>query len=509
MSLYTADETEASFIVDAKISYTNGQPYYNTTYDEGAGHSVPFSRLFIDIAVADMGLDLVSHANVSINSTSNELQFSLNKIPARMEPYTITLTGASQDGDQSYNAETQLWILPSRSDGGSVTKVDSLYGGLLAQDILTDSTAWTPLFPYSYYVSWDGWLEKSINNVDIFKSYGYNMIHIVPNAGLPNAAFNFTELDMFLERCDELGLWVMFDMRWTYKNLSAVEYQVNQLKTRKSLLLWYTGDEPDGATDPLNATKLAYDTIKSLDPWHPVSLVLNCYNFYYEEYTSGADIILSDVYPIGTNTSFSGPWGTICNTTYGDCGCDDCNGNFEDISIRLDRFAEYQYWIDGPPKTFWGVPMAFGNESYWSRYPTADEEVVMNMLSINHNAKAIVMWDFPTQPDLASTTGQLSRTLVAQDVTSFLVGSATIPLQANGADRIDAAGWTVGSQMLVSVVFLQYDDAPGDITIALPESASSIASISWGAGGWNIEGGMLVKKGLTALEVDLLTLNLS
>lgn len=187
-------------------------------------------------------------------------------------------------------------------------------------------------------MSWDGWLEKSVSNVQKFKDQGYNIIHIVPNAGLANQAFNFTELNLFLDKCDEIGLWVMYDMRWTYKNLTSVREQVNMLKTRKSMLLWYTGDEPDGQGDPLNATKITYDLIKSLDPWHPVSLCLNCYNFYYEEYSSGADIILSDVYPIAVNTSWSVVYDTACNTTYGCCGCDDCEGTLDDISVRLDRF---------------------------------------------------------------------------------------------------------------------------------------------------------------------------
>ena len=65
-----------------------------------------------------------------------------------------------------------------------------------------------------------------------------------------------------------------------------------------------TGDL-DGQVDDLNAPKRAYDQIKSLDPYHPVSLCLNCENYYYQEYSAGADIILSDVYPIGTNTSWS------------------------------------------------------------------------------------------------------------------------------------------------------------------------------------------------------------
>lgn len=71
------------------------------------------------------------------------------------------------------------------------------------------------------------------------------------------------------------------------------------------MLLWYTGDEPDGQVDALNATKITYDLVKSLDPYHPVSLCLNCLNYYFEDYTSGADIIMSDPYPIAVNTSWS------------------------------------------------------------------------------------------------------------------------------------------------------------------------------------------------------------
>ena len=41
---------------------------------------------------------------------------------------------------------------------------------------------------------------------------GYNIIHIVPNAGLANEAFDFDELDKFLDVMDEIELWLMFDM---------------------------------------------------------------------------------------------------------------------------------------------------------------------------------------------------------------------------------------------------------------------------------------------------------
>ena len=123
---------------------------------------------------------------------------------------------------------------------------------------------------------------------------------------------------------EEVGIYLMYDMRWsvvhlhacirayhsfalrrTYKNNTAVTEEVNRVKNSPALLLWYTGDEPDGWSDPLNATSTAYDLIYSLDGYHPVSLVLNCENYYWTEYTSGTDIVMQDAYSIGINATWS------------------------------------------------------------------------------------------------------------------------------------------------------------------------------------------------------------
>ena len=72
-------------------------------------------------------------------------------------------------------------------------------------------------------------------------------------------------------------------------NATAVTEQVNMIKSRPNLLTWYTADEPDGTSDPLNATFLASRLVQSLDGgdgkggagYHPVSLVLNCENYFF------------------------------------------------------------------------------------------------------------------------------------------------------------------------------------------------------------------------------------
>ena len=133
--------------------------------------------------------------------------------------------------------------LPARTDGGSTTKIDNLYGALLIQE--TDASenttrSWKPLLPYSYYL--DGsWLAQGPDNMATLKNYGYNILHIVPAGGL---GYNFTQLDEWLDQAQSLGLWIMYDMRWTYQNSTLVEWQVNRLKSRPNLLLWYTADEP-------------------------------------------------------------------------------------------------------------------------------------------------------------------------------------------------------------------------------------------------------------------------
>lgn len=93
----------------------------------------------------------------------------------------------------------------------------------------------------------------------------------------------------------------------TYMNETSVIEEVNSIRKRSNLLLWYTADEPDGTSAPLNATFLSQTLIESLDGggYHPVSLVLNCKDYQWSAYTEGASVIMSDPYTIGINATYS------------------------------------------------------------------------------------------------------------------------------------------------------------------------------------------------------------
>ena len=94
----------------------------------------------------------------------------------------------------------------------------------------------------------------------------------------------------------------------TYQNSASVTDEVNRIKDSPALLLWYTGDEPDGTSDPFSSTSNAYSLINSLDGYHPISLVLNCENYHWSDYSAGGDIIMQDTYPIGINATWSVRW---------------------------------------------------------------------------------------------------------------------------------------------------------------------------------------------------------
>lgn len=322
--------------------------------------------------------------------------------------------------------------------------------------------------------------------------------------------FPWDEWLPYVERANELGLWFRYDVNLNYdKGLENTRDQVEGMKRQPSLLLWYHSDESDGKTWPLEPMREGYEAIKKLDPYHPVSLVLNCYDWHYQGYSNATDIVASDVYPIGINATFS-IYGTVCNETYGVCGCDMCEGSFKDIYSHMDEFVRRDELIRAD-KTHWFTPQAFGNETHWDRIPTGDELAVMTMIAINHGAKGIVQWDYPSYPDLEATSERLAKVLPTDEVASFFLGAPlTKALPVEGSDEIDAAAWVdpKNGEILVSVVNMSYKAQATSIKISLPEGieASAVNKMFLGDRSWAVDGNTVTVEGLSGLEVSMFSL---
>jgi len=186
-----------------------------------------------------------------------------------------------------------------------VVKLDARTGALLAKPANGEGGAYEPVLPIGFYTGFGDYLATNLSLIDEAKAQGFTVIHPIP--GDPDYG-NTTQLQAVIQRMQEVGMYLMYDMRWSYMNDTLVAEQVEMVKNSPALLLWYTGDEPDGSSDPLNATSHAYDLIYDLDGYHPVSLCLNCYDYYWSDYAAGADIILQDAYMISINATWSIEW---------------------------------------------------------------------------------------------------------------------------------------------------------------------------------------------------------
>ncbi|OKL57925.1 hypothetical protein UA08_06437 [Talaromyces atroroseus] len=494
-NIYVSSEKTGSFIVDAALSQYHGQPYHQDIQVPGLASQL-FTDLYFTITVESTGQVLVANA-VTVNTTDNLFDFDISLLEPRFDAYDIKLYGLSLDGLQVYTATTQLYYLPDKLTG-SVTKIDNLNGGLLFKNNATNFE-FVPFFAFGFYTNYGGYLELSLENVKAYYDLGYTAIHPIPSFS--------ANLTTILDYLDELNLLFQYDMRGTYTNLTSVAEQVTMVKDYSSLLVYYTADEPDGNQDPLNSTSLAYDTITKLDKYHPIGLALNCQNYYFEDYSAGADYLMEDAYPIGINATFSKKWDTPCNVTYGDCGCDNCVGELQDVSNRLDDFALYQEYLGQWPKPRWAVPQSFDGEEYWSRDPTVNETWVMNQLAVNHGAKSIMLWTYPTTDVLAAANSQQSKVLANSPALDFVTGAKPKAIPIKGNDLLDVSYWTVGKQIMVSVVNLDYASTSSAVTIPLPFWASSIASSPWGSIEWDLSGNTLTVQGLDALATSLVILN--
>lgn len=185
---------------------------------------------------SDTGAPLISNLLVTLNTTGSEIHFPLSEFATRQRPYDISITAKRTNG-QIFKANTKLSRLPETDTSTSVSRIDSLYGGILAR---TRPSEWTTIFPYSFYLA-GPWLRERSGNMQKFFDHGYNVLHIVPAGGL---GYELSELDAWLDEADRIGLWIMLDMRWSYQVPKNIRTLVERVQRHRNLLLWYTADEP-------------------------------------------------------------------------------------------------------------------------------------------------------------------------------------------------------------------------------------------------------------------------
>ena len=186
-------------------------------------------------------------------------------------------------------------------------------------------------------------------------------------------------------------------------------------------------------------------------------------------------------------------------------------GELTDVSTRLDDIQNYQANLEGQgSKPTWAVIQAFVDQDYWTSIPSAAEVENMMMLAVNHNAKGLSYWLYPSTADINLGSGQLGKVFQQEPGIDFLFGTNAIKgLAVAGEALIDASAWILGKKMMVGVASGQHVNSSAVVSITLPASASSVDQVLYGDSGWSVTGNTLSKAGIKGLEVGIVVLNLS
>ena len=193
-------------------------------------------RLYLRVSRSDTGETVISNVEITVNTTDNEFFFPLSGFAPSKILVKLNLSAVHNNG-KVFTAVTKLRRLPNSRTVQSLSRIDHLYGGMLVK---TTASPWTLVFPFSFYLAGQT-LDQDRQYLVKFRRHGFNILHLIPGGGL---GYNLTELDTLLDDAERAGLWIMFDMRWSYQTEDWVTLLVNRIKDRKNLLLWYTSDEP-------------------------------------------------------------------------------------------------------------------------------------------------------------------------------------------------------------------------------------------------------------------------
>ncbi|KAK6954545.1 hypothetical protein Daesc_004512 [Daldinia eschscholtzii] len=503
-SIYLAGEEKGSFVVKAELSPWFGEPWENSTTTDEKSVTEPFADLHFSISLVSESGDVhttpLVEGRVPINATVSGFEFDLSDFEPRPASYEVILVGTSRLGGRNYTANSSFRYLPDIAPGGSATKIDNLNGGLLFRNAQTGN-AFVPLLPYGFYGLYNGSnsTAESDEFVKDYSSGGNGLNAIISLAG-------FADTNPVYDSMDSSTMRFMFDLRSSYKNLTEVTQRVNTIKHHSSLFAYWTADEPDGWQVPFDVAPAAQELIHDLDPYHPVAVTLNCQDYYFGEYSAG-DILMQDPYPIAINSTFS-KWGTVCNATLGDCGCDNCAGNPQDVPRRLDGLIQYERWLGRWPLPKFHNPQAFHGEDYWARDPTPAEAFVMNALAFNHGATGIFAWTWPTSQELFDAHSQMASVVTNAPVSDFLLGGQPDgSISVDNEELVDVAYWVRESQIMVSIVNGAYNDINGPFSVTLPETGRRIAEVPFGNLSWNLVDGQLVTNKLPTLSTSLIIID--
>jgi hypothetical protein len=261
--------------------------------------------------------------------------------------------------------ENEKWVdsrkvnVVLRESSPNEVKIDRLTGTMIADGL--------PFFPVGFYCGW----PSSVTMPEEEAVRGFNLLS--PYWSIDKKGRK-DRLE-FMDRCAELGIKVNYNLcsvaggggvtsshgipMSREEKMKLLRKEVETMRNHPALLAWYISDEPEGQGMPADSLQAAYDLIRNLDPYHPVTIVFMAPKMAIG-YKNVMDIVMTDPYPI--------PNGPVTEV--------------EDYMKVLNGYFQHE-------KPVWLVPQAFGGDEWWTREPNPAEVRAMSYLGLVNGASGL------------------------------------------------------------------------------------------------------------------------
>lgn len=317
-----------------------------------------------------------------------------------------------------------------------------------------------PFFPTSFYTHWPVTAADAAE-----RALGFNAMAPY-GAPAPADAATLTWLD----DCAAAGIKAHYHLTSLTTadplDIATITAAVEAVRGHPAVLAYYIADEPDGPGNQTERDALrnrlvqAHDVIHALDPYHPVSLVLNCLHSA-PDYVDAADVLMADPYCVGLHDPV---------------GCDYCTQGVLDVETRVRTvLAE-----TAATRPLWLVSQAFGGGEHWRRAPSPGEQRAMTYLGLVSGATGLQpfaregLW-----PRFAMWAALRQAAREVATLTPFLLSKQAAPAAALSGDaaqlRARAWRWT-GGDGATRVLLLVVNAAPTPAAFTAELSGTALAS---------------------------------
>jgi len=350
--------------------------------------------------------------------------FDLQALPAGAWDLTCVLTGA--DGS--------AWTLPARvvklPPRANAVQIDRVSGGLIVEGL--------PFFPFGFYCYSP--VQPTLAEEEVVK--GFNVMAPYQS----NDPAGLADRRRYMDRCAQLGMKVHYQLLGAVGRLDGspesellLRTEVAAFRDHPALLAWYISDEPTGHGTTPEELRRAYEIVREVDPYHPVTIVF-MRPARAVEYAAAMDVAMCDPYVIPHN-----PPGAI--------------------APAVDALVSTL----GDDKPAWLVPQAFGGNEWWPREPTRQEIRVMTYLGLIQGATGIqyfVRHGLNGFPKSTSTWAECGRmALEVAELTPALLSREARPAVTTSAESVRAAAWRDRGRIVILAVNLE--NRPQEVQLAI------------------------------------------